>query len=634
MAVTDQVYFANRRAEMARYVEQDAHNNTSYKGVIHSVSPLNKLQGTCEVFIHRLQLTVKADISAGGYFRGDTVNYRPGDTVIVEFINGKSERPIVTGLAPRHNNELTILEGEVPQQAEKAENGSDKYPYPTASPEAVIPGAVKRNYDVTGHVVPIQLDNESFGINYLPATAIWSAQGNYYIYPASDMIVKATHQRMVIAAPEGTPDPVLAPFADLESLEVDPRLTHRLKIVDPTDPDSMKDYVYKDDEEMEILFDPLLPMSQKLFPMNGSQEAVTAAQGISSGIQAIEGCIDSNIDSIGGIIGQIIKALIPLALEQLNSVLPDSLQVSVDENGNVIVGPVSFDPTTGNVTFDGKVFTGIVTDRLSSVIDMVPDFLGLKQSGSILSVGDATVDMSTMEVNGSVTVAGLTISKQSGGDVVVNFDDTVVGRIVDAAYDGVLGKPVSELNKSLPPEMQVSVGAGANGLPILGVGPLTLDFSNGFESIEDIVTLDMGALLDIIGGQLNNLFGNLIQLPKPIMMVAQALWEELNIGGLIMGLIQGLLGEVMGSLFGEMMGLPEGAGGKIDTVIGSASYTCASAFLPSFSNNGPVIVSPGSFSPENVTDATPGGPKRSDPIAPPAGRKPESTPIAPAAGKK
>ena len=611
MAITDQIFFANRRSEMERYVEQDAHNNTAYNGVIHSVSPLSKLQGTCEVYIPRLSMYVKADVTAGGYYRGNTVDYRVGDTVIVQFVNGKTERPIVVALAPRHHNEFAILNGEVPTLGVKSENNPPQQPYPTASPESVIPGAVKHNYDVTGQVIPIQLENSSFATNYLPSTAVWSAGGDYSIYPAGTFHVKAAHSQIVVLAPTGSSDAVLAPFSDLQTLEVDPKIATKLLRNPPLD-----DYVYGGEE---ITYDPLLPTSQEIFPVQGGQEFLEAAQGESEAIQALEGCITGNLDSVGDLVGSILKAILPIALEELNGVLPDFLQVGVDEEGNVSVGPLKLDAEKGTITLDGEVFNAFIDEGLSRVTEMLPDFLGFNFSGGLLSIGDITVDINTLDFSGGdVSIGGLNLSETESGDIVAKLGDTVLQNLTKIGQS-ILGKPISELNKSLPEGMQVGVSLGPNGAPVFEVGPLKLDFSNGFDSIADIVTLDMDGLMGLLGGQLESLFGGLMsQLPKPVMMLAQALWTELNIGGLIMGVIQDVIGTVAGEALGAIFGIE--AGGKLNKVIGNASYTCGLASLPPLSNNGPVIVSPGSFLDLNkpINDV-PG----ETPIAPPAGKKSE-----------
>lgn len=616
MAITDQIFFANRRSEMERYVEQDAHNNTTYNAVIHSVSPLNKLQGSCEVYIPRLQIYAKADLSTGGYYRGTTIDYRVGDTVIIQFVNGKSERPLVLGLAPRHNNEDALLAGEVPTLGVESENNPPEQNYPTASPESVIPGAVKHNYDVTGVVVPIQISNDSFATSYVPATAAWSAGGDYSIYPAGTFTVKAAHSQIIVQAPTGSQDPVLEPFSDLETLEVSPELTHRLVRAEP-----FGDYAYAPEEYRPITYDRLLPGSQDLFPIQQNKEVIEKAQLESAAVQALEGCIDGNLGTVGDLLGKIAKVLVPFALEQLNSVLPDFLQVSMGEDGSIGIGPLSIDPSSGMITFDGDVFNGFIEQGLGLISEMLPDFLGIDLSGGLLSIGDIQVDLNTMDFSfGDVEVGGFNLSQLDSGDIAIKLGDNILQTLTGWGQS-ILGKPLAELNKVLPEGMQVGMDLGENGMPVFNVGPLKLDFSQGFESIADIVTLDMKGLTDLIGGQLEGLFGNLMgQLPKPVMMLAQALWEELNIGGLIMGVLQDLLGEAAGAVAG-LFGLE--AGGSSGSVIGSSSYTCALASLPSFSNNGPVIVSNGSFLDLNKPDAVPGASGGATPIAPPVGKKSE-----------
>jgi hypothetical protein len=559
----------------------------------------------------------KADISGGGYYRGNTIDYRVGDTVIVQFINGKSERPIVIGLAPRHNNEEALLSGEVPTLGVESENNPEGQKYPTASPEAVIPGAVKHNYDVTGQVIPIQISNESFATNYIPATALWSAGGDYSIYPAGTFTVKAAHSQIIVEAPVGSEDPVLAPFSDLEQLKVDDRITHRLTRTEP-----IGDYIYEPKATRPIVYDRLLPGSQRLFPVQKNQEVIQAAQVESAAVQLLEGCIEGNLGSVGDLLGKIAKVLLPIALEQLNSILPDFLQVGIDENGNISVGPLSINPTDGTIKFDGATFSGFINQGLSLITEMLPDFLGLDFAGGLLKIGDIELDINTMDFSvGDIEIAGFIFSENENGDIEIKMGESVLQTLTGIGQS-ILGKPLAELNKILPEGMQVGMDFGENGMPVFNVGPLKLDFSQGFESLADIITLDIKGLTDLIGGQLQGLFGNLMgQLPKPVMMIAQILWEELNIGGLVMGVLQDLLGETAAGVIGGMFGI-DGGSSKSSSVIGSASFTCSLASLPAFSNNGPVLVSAGSFLDiNNIVE--PASAESTTPIAPPAGKKTE-----------
>jgi hypothetical protein len=571
---------------------------------------------------------VKADISAGGYYRGNTIDYRVGDTVVLQFVNGKTERPLILGLAPRHNNEEAILAGEVPALGVKSENNPEKQSYPTASPEAVIPGAVKHNYDVTGQVIPIQVSNESFATNYVPASAVWSAGGDYHIYPAGTFTVKAAHSQIIVAAPNGSQDPVLEPFSDLQQLEISPHITHRLTRAEP-----YGDYAYIPKDNNPITYDRLLKASQDLFPIQQNQEVIEKAQVESLAVKALEGCITSNLGSVGDLLGTLLKIVAPIALEQLNSILPDFLQVSLNEDGSFGIGPLSVDPSSGMITFNGEFFNGFIEQGLSLVTEMLPDFLGLNLSGGFLNIGDMQLDLNTMDFSmGDIEIAGFTISQNENGDLTIKMGDSILQTLTSWGQS-ILGKPLAELNKMLPEGMQVGMSLGENGMPVFNIGPLSLDFSKGFESLADIVTLDVKGLTDLIGGQLEGLFGNLMgQLPKPVMMLAQALWEELNIGGLIMGILQDLLGEA-GTIIGGLFGLE--AGGKDGSVIGTSSFTCNLASLPSFSNNGPVLVSSGGFldmnQPMEIAEGVTMGTFGGDSAAPSTGG---ATPIAPASGKK
>jgi hypothetical protein len=589
MAIADEIFFDNKFTEMQRWPQQDQRNNVLYSGVVQTISPLNRLNGTLHVRVPDLHSILKCDASGpySSYFVGDTRDYYEGDHVLIAFVNGKSERPVVITTIPHHNTEAEFLNDIIPTIGLESDV-SGKLNLPSTAPQGYLPGAINNNFQVSGTVHRMRYAPlESFHSNYHPVAGHWvDSLGNEFHYPSHTFAIKATEIQHIIRAPKESLDPVLSPFAEAEDkinvLKVSGEMQHPLRLQEGSD-----DYLWEPVEYpvgetgKQLGHDFLIEKSQEIFPVKTPEMILEEAQQESDAAKFLKACLSQNVDLGADLFSVVLGAgegLIGAALEALNSFLPDFLQVSM-QDGEIQVGPLVVNSETGQVGFQGQAFGQLLQKPLAELNSLLPDFMGLNITAESIGLGGQTLNFSDLQNFASGQSQGLgplDVTMGDDGGLRVMLGDSEVVNLTQLAVNQVgnmANGPLSEVNSQLPPGMDISYSIGADGKPIVKIGPLTLDLSNPSQ----ILSFDPMSMMEMLTQHIQNFVGGLMnQLPKPIQMLALALWEELNIGGLFTGLL-------------EALGLPEEP-----SVIKSTSYkSCAvdssGPRLPTFdpTNSGP-----------------------------------------------
>jgi hypothetical protein len=556
MAIADEIFFDNKFTEMQRWPQQDQRNNVLYSGVVQTISPLNRVNGTVNVRVPDLHSILKCDASGpySSYFVGETRDYYEGDHVLIAFVNGKSERPVVITTIPHHNCEAELLNDIIPTIGVESDVSGNPN-LPSTAPQGTIPGAINNNFQVSGTVHRMRFGpDDPFHSNYHPIGAHWvDSLGNEFHYPSHTFAIKSTEIQHIVRAPAESTDPVLSPFAEandkIKVLKVSEEMEYPLRL-QPTFDYKWEEVDYPvGPKGTQLHFDFLIQKSQEVFPVKTPEMILEEAQVESDHAKFLLACIGQNVDESVSPFGQILGNLFGLdgplvdaVLDMLNSVLPDFLQVGV-EDGNIQVGPLAINTETGQIGFDGKVFGAALQKPLAELNSMLPDFLGVNITPDSIGLGDDIVYFDEMQGLGpgeSRGVGPLDIVMGEDGGLRVMIGDSEVVNLTEIAVNqigNVVDGPLSELNSQLPPGMGISYSFGANGAPVIKVGPLTLDLSNP----EQMLSFNPMDLMEMLTQQLQNFVGGLLnQLPKPLQMLALALWEELNIGSLFSGLLESL----------------------------------------------------------------------------------------------
>ena len=269
-------------------------------------------------------------------------------------------------------------------------------------------------------------------------------------------------------------------------------------------------------------------------------------------------CIQENINQIGQgaakAFGSLLDAIVSMGVDfvvgKINESLPPYAQLKLSykdgQIGSIGVGPASYDPTTGNVTVDSKVFSTAIDAGLSVVNKNLPSYMQLRSSDFGLLAQDLTINFDALAVNkdGELQATGpkpvgpgvtaevkedkTTKDKkvfiQYGnkefdvGQVFLDAGGKVAGRVIDNG--------ISSLNQTLPDYLQVSRSdQGVN------IGPLTYD--NATKS----VTVNP----DSLGDSLKTLVNPALNaLPAPFGAAALLLWDAINPSQILANLLSGL----------------------------------------------------------------------------------------------
>jgi hypothetical protein len=597
---TDSFYFSNKPTDQERWVtSNDQKNNTQYEGVVQAISPLGYLNGNCVVYIPNLRMYVKCQTNFGynSHFVGNTVAYRPGDFVRVSFVNGKTERPTIIGSLSNHRSEGYMLKEGNPIPQHWTEDNELSY---TVTPNAYIPEAARWGYRVTGQVYDypglITKNKDTNLFTEIPGTAIWDMHGDYHIYPLGTLNIAATKLNFKITAPRV--DPALYPLETLRA--------HMMYYGDYEGKNTRK-YIKNNSK---LSYDKILDVTidyvadKTLQPDSEVKQALAdAAKEEVKSILHLEACVDRNrnmaqslfskifgalagglLGDIGNIIdvgdellNQILNAGLSWAMQEVNGILPDWAQLSV-QNGAIGIGPLSIDPVTGNVGINGGVFNAIVGKQLDSVNKALPSWLQIRISGNIFSFGGKNIPLEDLMQDGLSIGIGDFVIRNDKGNITMSVDGLVVGDLTQAVTAmatnigiGFISGGLAELNQNLPDEFQIGVSMGADGLPTFSVGPLSITpFGNNAG-----ISLDKAAL----GQALESLLGGLLeqflsQLPLPLQWIGRVLWNEINFGALFM----------------DAPKEPYGNANEVEGIIRSGRYTCVSGPIDFI--NAPVTISP------------------------------------------
>ena len=509
-SVTEQFFFANKLTDLERWGQLDQKNNISYQGWVHSVSPLGRLNNSVTVYIPQVLSYVKCEVSAGynSNYLGQTCDYHVGDKVLVEYVNGKSERPTITKSLSRYRNENYLLQEGTPIPSPDNSKA-------VASANAVIPDAAANAFQVSGYVHP--LADNSVGV----ITAAYP-NGNYAIYAPKDINLKAAAFNVSITAPPV--DPVLQPYNEALALM---DLWQLAEVSSSNYKFATDGTLTKDPTRPFIIQDPVAQIDLPFKP----EDVIGVAQDSSEKFQQLGKCIANNanesstfFDKVFDIQGGFVQGL----LDELNNLLPSELQIS--NNGDVVnVGPLVINQKDGSIGFNGQVFSSAVDDQLSVINKQLPDFLGLTLTAKTLGIGDNTIYLEDLANNSPVQVGAFSVVQQ-GSDIVIKSGDTVLVNVsssVQQLAQNAAVKPLNDLNQQLPEGLDVNVTFDKDRKPTFSIGPISISPSK--------IKLNKGSLGTFIESQVSTLLNPAVaQLSRPAQWLAQMAWQELDLGSLFL----------------------------------------------------------------------------------------------------
>lgn len=315
----------------------------------------------------------------------------------------------------------------------------------------------------------------------------------------------------------------------------------------------------------------------------------------------INTCIEENLRQMragaGSVFDDFLEKVVALgiqtALQELNEVLPEYAQLNAvyDPETNSLtslsVGDITINPEQQTFTYNGEVFSSLVSSGLNSVNSQLPSFAQISTSDLGLSLNNVTVSYDSLIELDSESLTpkpeqqlgeGIFVSSDSAGTIQVRLgsDGYDIGKVATGIGGVIVGNVFEEgtsaLNSQLPDYFQVSASSSLsieNGqlsysLESLAAGPLSYNPETGAFVVDDTA----------IAGELTEFVGTLTsQLPAPLGSLAQLTWEALDPGQLISDLLTGL-------------GVPTTTQNELEDTYSRAKSICENKYKP---------VTPGAF---------------------------------------
>lgn len=596
---SDRYYFAAKPTNMARWPVEDQKNNINYEAVVQSVSPIDYLKGTCTVYIPHLNTYTKANVNLkdSSFFLGCTNSVKPGDHIKINFSNGKSEFPTVTSISNVHRSDQYLAEEElrVPQYWTLDEEGTSI----TATSNAYIPDVAKYGFKVNGIVYDfpgfLQENQGSIIYNEMPGSAVWDMLGDYNISPMRAVNLTATKINTEILSPRV--DPVSFPIIDAQRV-----LKYYIDLYEKSKPRFISAYnrtpiletptatANVGGDYSGIL--PYIPLAKegikysRELVRNWKNSVFKQAKEEVKTYSKEEKCTQKNIDEGGRVFSEVFGflggVLLPYALEAVNNILPADLQINIEKTGSLLVGPIKYDPNTGDVEFNGNTFSGLISQELDQINGLFPSWLGINITADSIGLGDTQVSISDiLSGKTNLSLGDFAIENRSGqvlitldGQTIADVTSTIT-QVTNTATTGLLGSGISNLNQQLPDGFKLKLGFNKSGNPTMSLGPISITpFGPNAGISLDQATLEK-ALQGLLGSLIEPFF---TQFPAPLQALGRALWRKVDIG----------------QLFIDSPKNPWKEANEIYGVIRSATFSCVTNADPNLFKTlatGPVTVS-------------------------------------------
>jgi hypothetical protein len=540
-----------------RWAWYNSKNNIQAEAIIHSVGPLEQLEGSAVAFVPSLNEYVKVqglefDASANGI--GTTSPLTTGDRVIISYTEGYSSRPKVLQIKTDGPDikEFLLQPGHPVPTPDTLFKGRTLNGRPTTFiPEAVkfagrITAVIDRLEGLPGRENSPTSGNQVF--NSLPGSARWSNPlGDYTMATIGTLTEFAADEVKAITSP--LVDGVTLPIA---------KATHYLSFVR----DTIRKYRTgqfrfntslsvnpETDDSLAVNLragNLLAGDSQTIFndTLNQALFNLQVAEQESKKKEDFNDCIKGNVSSIQNRAQGFFKGLLQQALKgnlnplnKINQILPQSLQLSVTSGTDGLpkslgLGDLSLDLNTQKIKSlepGGKTYDPFIKAGVQEVNKVLPNYLKATVTPDSLQLGSTVLRAKDIK-EGELSVApGIKVNSAKG-----KVSITVGSKAFDVSTltaEGLLSSAegLAGLNQKYPDLMQVSAKDSK-----IQIGPVEVD-------LEDFANFSFDAVKarELSGvfaeNQVLTLFS---QLPAPAQMAARALWKAGDFGTLLNGLIK------------------------------------------------------------------------------------------------
>lgn len=511
----------NRPSPNQLVTNYDYKDNRIFEGIVVGVGPLQNLEYTCLVRVIGINETFKVEMSIGNSVSsststGEFTPYFKGDRVLCRFLNGQQRMTIIgrinntTGLSQYLQETLNIpTHGELNKSNERMEPGVVALVASVGSFDHLIayPQIDGSNIPKPGAINTYPLDGSY--ISYVPNNIVTTSTSNIQLtspvpIPKLEADIADTLRKLAViklVQEQSTVDPVYA-WVDNPIAEIDEVL--------------LQDQYEKQLEELKTL--------QSKLDLAKTKQACLDRQA-----KAIQ-------DKAKLTYSTLTTELINIAVDEINSYLPSQFQFNASvvqtdgglELTGLSLGDLSFDTVANTLTYKGDVFGSYISEGLSAVNGLLPDFLQIQLDTSKLSLGGTSINLDTLETNlGTKYDLGNSVSVKGQGESVivsVGSQDYNVGSFASIRVNP-LGKGLSSLNRQLPPELQTSFSFNSDLTPVMQMGFLSFDTSTGN------LGFDANMAANAITSRVDqNVFS---KLPAPIARLGRAAWRHLDLPGLL-----------------------------------------------------------------------------------------------------
>jgi hypothetical protein len=538
MDITDS--FRSRPQVAAQTAYYNQYNNVSFEGVVQSVSFLDRLEGTAVVFLPLSRTYVRAYYDAN-YKSSNNIGVSnpliPGDKVRVQYLSGNSSQAIIVG----HSNWKSLIPKVLNSDSRNVPSSTTNFGggLPgTSNPESLKWAGLSHTctypkYDFFGNSEKFVAPKPGAYTSYDPVGNVQEfTPGIKSTYSTSEvhhnldspLNLQDTSIKNVLDKVEAAEQAIKwATFGTLsytsESISWD---QNKPAAANQEDRNSINDdYTAFLEEYFDELFDEL-ELDIKFYDQKTGciRDATKKVQ-----------------DNFRSFVDNLLQDLVSLetsaALDSINKLLPDELQISLNveknEAGqlvitNVRVGDFNYDPKTSLVKVNGQVFNPFINSSLKTVNKLLPNFYQVSASSLGISIGDITIDTSQIDISKTqeFLVKNGTWLVNETGKLFLRLENTKIslGDVVDFLGEVEVSTSLGskELNKILPDNFQAKVTRDEDDNKIINFGPFRFK-TGGKDSGLSIDQVELTSVLENTGS------GLFKQNNSPAGMLGKMLWK-------------------------------------------------------------------------------------------------------------
>lgn len=539
--------FRSRPTPAARTTFYNQYNNVTFEGVVQSVSLLDRLEGTAVVYLPLSRTYVRAYYDAN-YKSSNNIGVSspllPGDKVRVEYLSGNSSQAIIVGHSNWKSLIPKVLSSDSRAIPDQSTNFGGGLPG-TSNPEFL-------KFAGLPHTQTYPLYNSSSSEDGKAVEFVAPTAGAYESFDPignSQLYVPGTQSTFSKSEVHHNLDSPLS----LQDTSVKQTLD-RVEVVNQAIEWTTFGTITYD--QNEIKWDQTKPAAANqedrnvinddytIFLEQYSDELFNELELDMEFYDQKTGCIreatEKVQDNFRSFVDNLLQDLIQLgtsaALDSINRLLPDELQINVAVERNtdgqlvmnrVKVGDFEYDPKTSKVKVNGQIFNPLINSSLDRINKLLPSFYQVSASSLGISIGDITINTSQIDLSGTqefLVKSGTWLVNETG-KLFLRLQNTRIslGDAVDflGEVEVSSGLGSKELNKILPDNLQVSVTADNEGNKIVNLGPFRFK-TEGNNSGLSIDQVELNSIIEDAGS------GLFKQTNSPEGMLGKLLWKPVS----------------------------------------------------------------------------------------------------------